>query len=205
MLLPNNLGCLADFCDQDWEKDDRYSVGGVQLKLIGDKFEATATDTRMAVLVHGNSIQPADPKSDFAKFAEQNGDKDACAAGVIIPHGVWSEAFRRESNVAVQLETKQATLTSNRYDSQLTLTAIPPEGRFPAVRDIIPTDEPKVKVRVDPRRMIECLQAAQRFLGADVYGVDIEFRETGSMLVIRCKNPELEQTATILLMPISED
>lgn len=207
MLIPQNLGCLKQFSD---EESTRYGLGGVKLSVVnGEDYELMATDTRMAIIVDGSLRNPKDSGTEFSKV----GADDGTLKEGIIPAKAWDEAFRiaRENRsidkaVAVSLGDKAAILTADAGWCRATFTGEYLEGNFPDVRGAIPKSPAKHTMFVDPRRLLTILRVICDLCG-ELPEVEIEFRDeslpgTEAAIVFLSKNIDLEQRITMLLMPL---
>ena len=174
-LLPPNLGELARITDAE---ATRYAIGGVRLELGEEKYVAVATDARSMVIVEGAYIEEAPLISSVGP---------STASAAVIPAKHWRKAFtsapkKRTKNgktlfpapfVEVSAHPQSTQLATAELDTESVRTVRNLEGRVPQYEAIVPTGTPRAIVALDPRRLIDLLTVASKFITLEKFAITI--------------------------------
>jgi hypothetical protein len=209
MILPNNLGGLADCC-ADGSK--RFGgTCGVELRDMGARtYQVAATDGRKAVIVRG--LQSVDA-ANFPNLPALKTAPNTATTAVVLAKD-WKDAFKLShrtkdrldipNSLAVVLGNSLTTFAATDLERARVLQVRNVEGRFPEVDGIIPSGEPKRTVDVDPSLLIDVLKAALAFTDDESKRVTIELRDGGTPIVVRRKNNDQEFIGLVVPLQVSE-
>jgi DNA polymerase III sliding clamp (beta) subunit (PCNA family) len=192
-LLPPNLGELARITDPE---TTRYPLGGVKLELRDDKYVAVATDARSMVVVEGQYV------ADAPAIA---GIRPSEAAEAIIPAKHWKKAFsslpkprkKRKGKtlfpdpfveVSAQSHTTQLATTDLETESIQSVRNL--EGRYPKYEAVVTNGTPRAVVALDPKRLIDVLAVAAKFVGPENLCVVLEVYGHSDLVQITAGNGE---------------
>jgi hypothetical protein len=188
-LLPLNLGRLAEHAGDG--RASRFALDGVLVEFLeGNRYAATATDTKVLVRVEGDCAAHPDefPLSCVPALAHApNG-----ASKALVPARAWRESFKKAKSLT--RKTRQTALRSLAVvvheqvttfaatDSEAAVCESTPNltGKFAPYQDILEKtrkDGPcRLRVAVDPRMLAQLLQTAAEFAGDECHRVEFEFR-----------------------------
>jgi DNA polymerase III sliding clamp (beta) subunit (PCNA family) len=208
VLLPANLASLAAITAEA-EEAQRYSMTGVLVRLNGDSYEAVATDGRRLALVRGTATAnpleyPTVP--ELAKVPPS-------AAQAVIPTRAWRDAFRAVprgraltdpilGHVAVHLGEKESILATTDGEAVRAETIPNVEGRFPDYEAVLPCDEPRARVELNPELLLDLVRLVRDFVAnMEARRITLEVHDPGTPIVIKATNGTQELVG--LLMPLT--
>lgn len=225
LLLPNNLKCVADFADKK-ESGARWAVTGVQVEDHGKgKYTVVATDTKVLVVVEGVGQKAEEyPEVGALKDAPNGGTKGLIPAKLFAE--VMTESAKKTKSstkpilktVALQMSAPTGKYGSDNYDpgqavlgwTNLEQHATPTtkmiDGRFPPYKDIIPKRPPLARIAFDPEfitRLGEVCKQIKPMVDKESCRVEVDFYGSQKPCIFRFENPETEQKATVLIMPLA--
>jgi DNA polymerase III sliding clamp (beta) subunit (PCNA family) len=205
-LLPANLEKLTAIASG---APSRFAMGGVLVQLDDDGYEVVATDGRILGVVTG-------PCGDALGFPEldQLTSLPPSQTSAVIPARAFSSACKAAAtagrrakcepcgHVAVHLGTATSILACSDGDSAGIQSAPNIEGRFPNYRAILPKEEPKFRIELDPRLLGALLAVARSLADEERPRVTIEFHAPDRPLVLTVEGNN-EQSFVGLIMPLT--
>jgi DNA polymerase III sliding clamp (beta) subunit (PCNA family) len=206
VLLPANLAGLATISASQTQ---RYAMTGVLVRQSGASYEAMATDGRRLALVRGT---PTANPLEYPRVPEL-AEVPPSAAQAVIPTRAWRDAFRAVprgraltdpilGHVAVHLGEKESILATTDGEAVHAETIPNVEGRFPDYEAVLPRDEPRARVDLNPELLLDLVRLARDFVAnMEARRITLEVRDPGTPIVIKATNGTQEFVG--LLMPLS--
>jgi DNA polymerase III sliding clamp (beta) subunit (PCNA family) len=207
VLLPANLGGLAKLTADEMT---RYSMCGVLVRLKGNGYEVVATDGRKLAIISGRAT--ADPL-EFPTLPELAEVPPAVEQGVI-PTQAWRDAFRSLprgktvasepvlGHVAVHLGAEESILATTDGEESHVQKVPNVERQFPDYNAVLPRDEPRGRVVLNPSLLLEVIKLARDFVaGTENPMITLEVRDPNVPIQIRASNGDQELLA--ILMPMT--
>ncbi len=199
-ILPNNLGPVADLANL--KRESRFADGSVHVKLEDAGYTVEATDGMKMIRVKGEyrgsaEEYPGNPAMDAMK----NGSNDG-----LIPAVTWKKAFAAAGkvkstkpllrSVAIKVGENDAAMSSTDLDSTNYDYTRQVEGRFPKIDSVIPKNEPKASITLDPKQVLVAVKAMCDVLKEST-DLRADFRIHDGLLYVKCNGVEVLVAACV--------
>jgi DNA polymerase III sliding clamp (beta) subunit (PCNA family) len=207
-LLPANLEKLASVAASE---SARPTMSGVLVQFDDDGYEAVATDGRILAVVTGPCGDPLGfpeldqltslPPSKTSAIIPGRAFGAACKAAAAAGRRAKREAC---GHVAVHLGKGTSVLACSDGDSAGVQSTPNLEGKFPNYRAILPKEEPKFRIEVDPRLLGTLLAVARSLADEERPRVALEFHASDRPLVLTVDGKN-DQDFVGLIMPLTPE
>ena len=203
-------------------KDARnYAAQGVHIELHDDHYVAVATDGRIMVVIKGAYLEGAGSIMEVIEDDPEGGKTTLIPSEVLkaIAKGKYRRLGSCQYDPLLVVIGKHATKVARTDLERLSVEQSRHSGeRFPDWRNVLPdvkkVGRAKGRTRVNPKLLTQVLTTLAKLtddLGVDIYTTDqcggFSDKEKkdplGGIIVVTCKNVELQQEITAILMPLT--
>ena len=205
LLLPPNVASLAKLCA---DENPRYAMTGVKVMATRKGYRMEATDGKVLGVLTGP--QTRGEEADFPDLPGHTAIGGTALEAVIpakalvgaakMPPAKDSRPVLR--NVVLSLGKHMSCFGATDLEVAHNLSTRHVEGRFPPVREVIPTKPPLASANFDPKLLIKLLSVAAEFCPTDSNRVTFELHGD-KPAVVRVHNPYTGQEFTGVIMPLS--
>lgn len=219
--IPQNVCELVGVAAKDAV---RGALRGVQIILNDDHYLATASDGRILVRIRGEYLDTPD---DVLGMVDTKSTVHVLR-DVVIPTDVLKAIAKvkvqrvgslQYDAMVVAIDKDQVQVArGDRSRVTVERASRAEEGRFPDADNVIPNlkkvEPAKGRTRINPKLLTQVLNTLAKLtddLGVDIYTTqecggfsDKEKKDPlGGIIVVTCKNVELKQEITAILMPLT--
>lgn len=209
-LLPANIVELAKITDPG---SSRYALEGVHIVVSGDSYTCEATDTRRAMVVKGPLLNEPTGKPRIVRDTTTHKNKRLSSENRNVDCLISARDLKRMRDMSVD-KTKVLGFNQNcesvcvAVDGIRSIETAKLEGRFPKIKDCVPTAKPVLSILFNAALLADTLKVLSSISSNPKDAcVMLELHGEDMAMAIRLRPNYVrnDQEVIAIVMPVSSD